>query len=266
MSICLHPSQCFFDCLYSSHAGLKVSMHACLTDGECSFLRYNSVRMLLPDVVEAMATALAVPASQMLIVCTWERQADAPAPMFAVPCHDQQAILELYNIIQNIPTSRLRVSGRLGMSKTSCTPFILAESSKALSVYPGWAQQHALKLNSTVFQPWPASKAQRTALEEHSVKMRQAKHSSKSPVSGKHAQDVSILINVPSQHLILADKACFTCGLMAKSAAEVADLLPANCKLLCAACKHARFCSKACQAANWGLHKSFCQSYKDMQK
>ena len=169
----------------------------------------NSIRMLLPRVVEAMATALKTPVDQLLIIATYERQADPMAPMLAVPCHDLQAIVVAFDIAHRV--TRFAPSQQQdGM--VSIAPFIMHNApagdpshaapamnkhlgqslgGRVLAPYPGMAEQHALRMGGTTFMPWPMSLPQWSALHQPPA-----------------VQDLS---QSPSKYPTLPCKTCFRC-------------------------------------------------------
>lgn len=210
--------------------------------------RRNSIRMLVPRVIDAMAAALSISVSHLCVVACYERQVENFGPMFATACDNTSAI---YDMVQghkrHVPNSMNEqgtepVSAKLFvMQKLPATGSNLGYTSEP-RVFPGLGQQHALHLQShassnrdgskgIIYMPWPVTAAQRAALEEQ-VPMAVQDLSSHSPW----------IFPPPSCH------ACYKCTQAVTASSGK-----------CGKCQVARYCGASCQRSHWSTHKHFCK-------
>ena len=210
---------------------------------------HQSVHILLPGVAEACARAMGCHKSQLMFLVTFGRSISISTSLYAVRCDDMININFLYtltsisdrcNADQGTATQPAQHGHEASPVHVCEGPGSLLASLANVQPYPGIGQQHGLKIADVTYMPWPIDNKQATALMKH----RQG------GLTVLAARDRS---TKDCQMPIVAAKACFKCSTDKPQLSHV-----------CARCNHARYCNKACQAADWGLHKAYCRSYKAM--
>ena len=186
------------------------------------------MRALLPGVGEGIASALNCPLSQVLVVVSFDQNPSSGAALLAANC--SKTPVEIANAVAHPDHDYFALI-------FTTEPFPSMPFFRNVRPYPGMSQQHALHIDGTTFLPYPVTNAQLKALQEHGSDVLLQSRS-----------------NDRYQFPPVPEKACFACGAKAAPGPSL--------KLVCSACKHARYCSITCKKANWKLHKNFCQNYR----
>ena len=213
--------------------------------------RHQSVRVLLPGVAEACARAMNCQLLELVFLASFQRSISISTPLYAAKRDDFYGVLSMWELA-GCPDFNLRNAGEesthgVVMHERMYAPLVvnagpgsLLSSLANVQPYPGLAQQVGLKSADVVYMPCPINNKQYQALSKLTKPVVLATRKGR---------------NSGSQLPMMPGKGCFNCG---------AESGQHSLRHVCARCKHARYCGKTCQAANWSLHKIFCHDYKAM--
>lgn len=124
---------------------------------------HQSVRLICPGVALEIAAVLGCSLSQMLFCVTYSRAATLATPLFATRCGDMLAIMHIQDIVhaQNLQNLAANPSKLDGLEFAALVVRPQRDGGVSITPYPALAQQHATRVESVTFMPWPATKRQR---------------------------------------------------------------------------------------------------------